>query len=311
MLAVQFARQNQLQIFSMVLYGSNMYNRYYSLFAQRLPLEIGVFHERALLRFLALSILRDPLSWPFVYVPFISPYLFPAKQYNLLRLLNKIGMVRFYDDGIGAMSLQTAPWKMNYITCSPEEMISWDYRFLWSTKQGKNMVSISQSYDFFVEQLVGPLEQCRPFADSQSDSAPADGRKKDLIIASKWIDWSVVIDQVGEANVFTATYLPHCVSEKNNQFLLENAACWSEELPPELILPRVLNGFATVFFGVTSTVPYVIEVMLSMALPIHPLFVVAINDQQASSPGEAKDFTDKILYYQRQHQLRVQVVGAD
>jgi hypothetical protein len=309
MLGVEFARQNQVQISCMVIHGSNLYNLYYSTFSRRIPHEIGLFRERPLLRYLLLSILRSPLSWPLVYVPFISPYLFPAKQYNLLRLLNRLGLIRFYDDGIGAMSLQTVPWRKKYISCSQDQLISWDYRFLCAGKPKQNMVSILHAYEFFSQHLVD-----HPPPDGSANHGQPlhanDSWKGDLIISSKWVDWSSVLAMVGKENVSSATYLPHCVSHKNNQYLLENSVSWPYKIPPELVLPEVLNRYETVFFGVTSTIPFVIEVMLSLSLPVLPLFVLAIDYQQADSSGEAEDFTEKIRFYQQHHQLRLQVVGT-
>jgi hypothetical protein len=308
MLGGQLARETDARVVCMVIHGSTFYNLYYASFLKQIPLEICLFSRRTLWRFLVASMLRSPWARPVVYLPHLSPYLVKPKELALLKRLHRLGFVRFYDDGIGSMSMQTMIWQKKYITCEPGDLMSWDYRFLRAKKNRSNMLSIVQAYDFFGSHLQG-----QPAQQQDSDSPPLAvvprAAARALIISSKWIHWSSVLAMIGDDNLSTSTYLPHCVSHKNNQHLLETAAPWPYDLPPELVLPDILNDFQTIFFGVTSTVPFVIEAMLSMSLPIRPLFVVAIDFQLAEFPGEAEDFTEKIRYYQRHHQLRLQVVA--
>jgi hypothetical protein len=199
---------------------------------------------------------------------------------RLLWRLHAMGFVRFYDDGMTAISSRTVLYQSAFLP-QGVPVDSWNYHWL-SPSRAARLADLSCAHralvracldiDLFSIGHVKPLEY-----ESEAKSMPVDESGIiNIILASNWIDHDVLSAELhrSEVEIADAVYIPHYNVNKNSELFLSTCIVQRCYLP-ELFLARLFEvQRCRLFFGVTSTSVYFCELLHGgELLPFEPVFV--------------------------------------
>lgn len=235
--------------------------------------------------------LRGRASGPVLYLPHLSALIFRRRQLWVLRVLQRLSLVGYYDDGMAAVSTAGILWRDGLVPVAPERLISWDYAFL-PPLPGATRLSVRDSHAVLSRRFAGAV--AAPPAPAPPGGDPA-GRV--LVIASKWLDRDALMAAL-PADVGDVVYVPHYRAAKNDEFLMRHARVWRPHPNLELALPGVVGGYGRCFFGVTSTIFYVLEAVRGAGAAVETVFVPLVDVAGAAYPGEARDFLERLRTYE-------------
>lgn len=231
---------------------------------------------------------------PILYLPHLSRHIFSSNQLLLLKFISKLDIISYYDDGMTLVSSSGVLWKDNLLPIEQHRLIGWNYAFRGSSCPERS-VSIASAYagltkSFSVSSLVNMPNFHEPCESSHC------GKKK-LIIASKWLDWNA-LDRLNPLdNPTEYCYIKHYRPSKNNVLYEKLIPNWDAVPNLELSLPSSILSFSHCYFGVTSTILFVLDVLLDSSLLIETIFVPLIDTNSCDYPGEAADFIEALRPY--------------
>jgi hypothetical protein len=118
-----------------------------------------------------------------------------------------------------------------------------------------------------------------------------------LLIASKWLSWDGLDRLNPFDNVSEFIYVKHYRKSKNNYLYEKLIVNWDPVPNLELSLPSNISSFSHCYFGVTSTILFVLDVLLHSPSVIETIFVPLINVDSCDYPEEATDFIKALMFY--------------
>lgn len=240
-----------------------------------------------------------------VFVPHISLAIADRAGVRLLWLLNDLGLLHFYDDGMTAISNQTTLYQDGFLP-QVAPLDAWNYHWCSPSRIGR-FVDLSLAHRFLIRAFPGidlpcidagdlSVHDCgaRPLISGQSAITT-------IILASKWMDYDALIVELDRSrtDLSDVIYIPHYNDKKNSEALM--ATCRVQRCYlPELFLARLfeMQG-CRLFFGVTSTSIYLCELLHRGELaPFKPIFIgnrsLAHEEQRA---GEWDDYVKILSIY--------------
>jgi len=250
--------------------------------------------------FFSRILLRKKL--PILYLPHLSKHIFSSSQLLLLRLASKYDMISYYDDGMTLVSSAGILWKDNLLPIEQCRLIGWNYTFRHSSSHELS-VSIASAYKSLIKSFA-----ISSFPSGSKNHEPYDislyGKKK-LLIASKWLDWDALDRLNALDNPTEYCYVKHFRQSKNNLLYEKNIVNWDASPNLELSLPSNISSFSYCYFGVTSAILFVLDVLLLLKSPltIETIFVPLINVSSCEYPEEAADFIKALMSYS--HRLNI------
>lgn len=261
-----------------------------------LNVEVSKYSSSMLILPILASLLARILGqdkWPVLYVPHLSKSIFTQNQLFVLQLVLKFDLISFYDDGMALISSSGILWKRGFLPCEQNELIGWRYSFQKNSRPLKT-VSISSAYTHLVNSLG--------LTNSLNDSMNPEGAHsffgdKRLIIASKWIDWDALDRLEPLANSSRYYYVNHYRESKNNPLYAQALSSWNAFPSLELSLPSRISTFSHCYFGVTSSIFFLLEVLLALQVPSDTVFVPIIALGSCEYPLEAADFLQALSSY--------------
>jgi hypothetical protein len=231
---------------------------------------------------------------PLIYLPHLSIHIFSKEQLLLLQFISKFDLISYYDDGMTLVSSAGILWKDNLLPIEQHKLIGWGYSFRGYCCSG-NTVSIASAYRNLVKSFVLSDFPSQSQIHASNDSCLL--RKKKLIIASKWLDWDA-LDMLNPLDNPTAyCYVKHYRQSKNNLSYEKFITNWDASPNLELSLPSRISAFSHCYFGVTSTILFVLDVLLESSSLIETIFVPLININSCDYPEEAADFIQALRAY--------------
>jgi hypothetical protein len=290
MLGLEYAKQRNTKV-SYSDIGDTDLNHW----RQSLRISITRYYSRRLI----LPMLRHLLSrilWqkkkPVLYAPHLSMGVFSENQLSLLHFVSKLDLISFYDDGMTLVSNSGILWKDNLLPIEQCRLIGWNYAFRGSACP-ELCVSIASAHTSLVKSFA-----ISRFTYESINYEPYNylGAKK-LIIASKWLDWEA-LDRLNILdNPAECCYVKHYRQSKNNLLYEKSIANWDATPNLELSLPSNISSFSHCYFGVTSTILFVLDVLLHSSSTVKTIFVPLINKNSCDYPEEAVDFIKALRAY--------------
>jgi hypothetical protein len=122
------------------------------------------------------------------------------------------------------------------------------------------------------------------------------GRKK-LIIVSKWLDWDALDKLNPLSRPAEYCYAKHYRASKNNPLYEQTLVNWNATPNLELSLPSHISSFSHCYFGVTSAILFILDVLLDFDFMTDTLFVPLISESSCDYPEEAADFIQALRAY--------------
>jgi len=263
-------------------------------FANNLGLNYSPYTYRGLWsRILGACIRREKIV---VFLPHISLAIADRQGVQLLWLLSAMGAIRFYDDGMSAISSHTVLHQSGFLP--PRALIdAWDYPWLSPNRIGstvdlslahRKLASSFPEMDLPYLDLLAP-----PSLHAGAGLTPA--MQPDIlsiVLASNWIDHDFVHTELHRTGVELAevVYIPHYNSTKNSQILM-NACNVQKCFVPELFLARLFElRRCRLYFGVTSTAVYLCELMSRGELP--PFEAIFVGSRRLAGANNRVDEWD-------------------
>jgi hypothetical protein len=227
-----------------------------------------------------------PFVKPHIYVPHLSLYIFSPFQLKILKVLQRLSAITYFDDGMTAVSIRGILWREKLIQLARGQLISWNYSFLPSALTFSRASALQSYHDlcnyFFVNHVDGKV--CSPqFRDKLLD------RPTSLVIASKWMNWTALKGYYEKLD-FKSIYVPHYRASKNNKYFADVSIQWDPYPNLELNLPMIISEIDYCFFSVTSSVFYVLEVLRGLNQQVNTRFIPVIDAASADYPDEVEDF---------------------
>jgi hypothetical protein len=240
-----------------------------------------------------------------VFVPHISPAVADSDGKGLLWRLYSRGLLRFYDDGITALSDQTYLHQGGMIP--PGQPVDvWDYPFL-SRRPNGSAVSLSAAHRILLKAFQDSkdiFDDCLSFLPGAAFPNPVTAESEMLVIvlSSSWLDHEVMEAHLshGSFEPSQAVYIPHYNPNKNSQWLIDHCKLVNCEFP-ELFLARCIEVRpCRLYFGVTSTALYLCELARrGDVLPFEAVFIGRLSLAEKHGRGqEYKDFVQALSNYQ-------------
>lgn len=290
MLGLEYARQINTKVSFSDIGDTDL-----SHWRQSLRISITRYCSRSLI----LPILRHLLSrilWqkrkPILYAPHLSMSLFSRSQLSLLRFISKLDLISYYDDGMTLVSNSGILWKENLLPTEQRRLIGWNYTFRGCACP-ELCVSIASAYSslaksFAISRFTYQSIKYEPYNNL--------GGKR-LIIASKWLDWEALDKLNTLDNPVEYCYVKHYRQSKNNLLYEKVIDNWDAAPNLELSLPSNISSFSHCYFGVTSTILFVLDVLLHSSSTIKTMFVPLIDKNSCDHPEEAEDFMKALSAY--------------
>lgn len=253
-------------------------------------------------RKLILPLLRSFLSGillqkkrPVLYLPHLSKHIFSSNQLFLLRLISNLDIISYYDDGMTLVSRSGILWKDKLLPTEQCRLIGWNYAFRGSSCPELS-VSIASAYASLTKSFSLASLPCNAIIHEPCDPSYL---KKKLLIASKWLDWDALDRLNPLGNPTEYCYVRHYRQSKNNPIYENSIASWDAAPSLELTLPSNISSFSHCYFGVTSTILFVLDVLLLLDYSslIDTKFVPLINVSSCEYPEEAADFIKALRAY--------------
>jgi len=217
----------------------------------------------------------------------------------VLRILERLSLVEYFDDGMALTSQRGILWKQGYIRSQPGQLLGWDYSFLpW--REANRCASVMASYET-LGSIVCKARQDR--AGHFHEQTPPTG-SYDVVMASKWLDTDKYLSDHHEPSTRKTIYIPHYRDHKNCEALMGMAILWEPKPNLELALPAALGQIGRCYFGVTSSIFYILEVLLKQQARINTEFIPLLNLEAADYPEEGVDFLDRIKHYSQWFRIR-------
>lgn len=266
--------------------------------SRALAMPVPRFSLRSLVRPLAAGmarLLRGQKMQPILYLPHLSGMIFRRRHLWLLRLLQRLSLIEYFDDGMSSVSTAGVLWRDRLIPVPPDRLITWDYTFL-PRASGTRRVSVRENHADLAARF-------RPDHDPESAGLPPSPRtgatpERLLVIASKCLDWDALCTtSLATTPLHDVVYVPHYREHKNNDFLQRHACVWKPHPNLEIALPGRIGAFSRCYFGVTSTVFYVLEALRAAGMTVDTVFVPTIDVERCAFPAEARDFLDRLGAY--------------
>ncbi len=236
---------------------------------------------------------------PALYTPHLSPLIFSAREILVLRILERLSLVEYFDDGMALTSQRGILWKQGYIRSKPDQLLGWDYSFLpW--REANRCASVIASYEtlgsIFCQARLG-----RP-CHFQRQTSPTE--RYDVVMASKWLDTDKYLSDHHAPSTRKIIYIPHYRDHKNCEALMGMAILWEPQPNLELGLPAAMVSIERCYFGVSSSIFYVLEVLLKQQAQIDTEFIPLLNLEAADYPEEGVDFLDGLKHYAQWFRIR-------
>jgi hypothetical protein len=233
---------------------------------------------------------------PILYTPHLSKHLYSPNQLLLLHIVSKLGLIFYYDDGMTLVSGSGILWEDNLLPIEQRELIGWNHAFRGRSSPELS-ISIASSYSSLVKSFA-----VSTFSHHSQNHVPCNYcclPKRKLIIASKWLDWDALDRLNPRSNPTEYCYVKHYRQSKNNLLYEKLIANWDPVPNLELSLPSNISSFSHCYFGVTSTILFVLDVLLLLDSPsiIETIFVPLINVSSCDYAGEAADFIKALRSY--------------
>lgn len=229
-----------------------------------------------------------------LYLPHLSKHIFSGSQLLLLRTISNLGIISYYDDGMTLVSGSGILWKDNLIPTQQCRLIGWNYAFRGNSCP-ELCVPIAPAYNSLIKSF-----SVSSFPDMskiyESDGVRHSG-KKSLIIASKWLNWDALNRLNPLDNPAEYCYVKHYRQSKNHILYERIMPNWDPVPNLELSLPSSISSFSHCYFGVTSTILFVLDVLLDVSTKVDTIFIPLITLNSCDYPDEAADFIKALRAY--------------
>lgn len=228
-----------------------------------------------------------------VYIPHLSKMMFSELQYRVIQILQYLGLVGYFNDGMVSVSLNGILWSNGLIHQSVSDIIKWNYSFL-SLSEKASAVSPVKTY---LSWQVSRQKTDYKSKDFSGRVSLHSGSTSVLVIASKWINWLAVKRAVLNHAEAQIVYIPHYQNHKNDKGLVSISSVWKPYPNIELALPQQINNYFYCYFGVTSSILYVLEILKTLGVDSFTHFIPAIDHDSCNYKGEAEDFMSCLQVY--------------
>lgn len=214
------------------------------------------------------------------WVPHLCPLEFPARLLRVLREMERFAALSYFDDGLGAVSRQVAIYREGWLP-RDAPIHSWDH---WSRPAAAGFPATLHRSSFgralrLVESRDPSLcRQGLPPLQRHGLAPPRQGfwpERVTVVLASRHLDAERCLRLSGATNGrLPAFYVPHYRPEKNDPELMKTLSPLPMEMPEFGLLGLVQSVPCQIFFGVSSTVVFLMELLFRVPkrLPVQLVF---------------------------------------
>jgi hypothetical protein len=236
-----------------------------------------------------------------VWVPHLGPDDLPPFVRQVIRELEPLQAVRYIDDGFGFLARDTLIYEKKYI--SPDATIySWDFKVPLSEMGMPPVVVrscfqraikiVMTTYPYLLNQGLGQIS-CQM---QQKCPTPVS-----IVLASKLLDVDFCLRKIAScAKSCQSFYVPHYNVLKNYAPLARALASLPLEVPEFGLLGIALSMPCRIFFGLTSSIIILIELLLRFDFA-HSVELVYAVDRLRTDPRSSQldSFNTILTRYQK------------
>lgn len=209
--------------------------------------------------------------------------------------------VQYIDDGMGFLSRDTLIYQRGYIP-SFARIYSWDFMALPSdaglpltTKRShfQRAIEVARTaYSFLLDQGLNQVSQHMQLRH---------GIPVEIVLSSKLLDVDFCLRNLVQCYPpYQAFYIPHYNGNKNYEQLASTLHNLSLEIPELGLLGIAEHLPCRIFFGVTSSIVILIEMLLRLNSTVHvELIYAGHDDRQDAHSSELMCFKKLLIHYQQ------------
>ena len=241
-----------------------------------------------------------------IWIPHLSPLDYSHFVRSLILGLTAFQSVKHIDDGMGFVSNETHIYRIGYLSGS-ELIHSWDFLPMPSKVGFPATLNRSQfRHALEVVRLRNPSLISQGLARIREISAAQTCTHVNLILAAKLLDADLCLRQLGQSDQPSQTlYIPHYNAVKNDSRLAILFPNLNLAIPEFGLLGIAEVMPSRIFFGVTSSAIFLIELLLRVDTSQAVEFVFVgtqhCNDAHAR---EVIMFRELLSHYQGQRALK-------